>query len=251
LSEREYMDHTAAESNKTIYDENWRAWEAMKRFGPMSRHSQRMAMEELKKLEFSSVLDIGCGPGVFLSVVRDHFPGVSLAGTDISDAAVNLAKKNIPSGKFWRLDVTKDCVPETFDIVTMIDVAEHIDDDCAAFANIRTICARYLLIMTLEGRMRDFEADVGHVRNYKRDELPQKLEKAGFTIRTYKHWGFPMFSPLYRDASQSIDAIHKPMTPLRRFLGMLAYWALSCNVPDKGDLIIVLASPNDKENGNV
>ncbi len=30
--------------NKAIYDSNWEDWENIKRFGPMSRHTQRLVL---------------------------------------------------------------------------------------------------------------------------------------------------------------------------------------------------------------
>ena len=67
------------------------------------------------------VLDIGCGPGVFVDLVcRKGYSGV---GYDISSAPVNYARKykrgvfyeNFPGG-------------ESFDIVTMMHVLEHLDE---------------------------------------------------------------------------------------------------------------------------
>ena len=46
-----------------------------------------------------SVLDLGCGPGVpFDAVLEDH--GCSVVGVDISERHVELARKNVPSGRF-------------------------------------------------------------------------------------------------------------------------------------------------------
>ena len=52
-----------------------------------------------------------------------------------------------------------------------------------------------------------------------------------------------MYSPIYRNLSQTIDAHKKSMTLLRRIMTHLAYSVLAFNVPHKGDLVIVLATP--------
>ncbi|NLD95144.1 MAG: class I SAM-dependent methyltransferase [Fibrobacter sp.] len=229
--------------NKAIYNENWKQWEDIKRYGPMSRHTQRIVKNICSTLSFSSVLDVGCGPGVFLDILKKRFPHISVSGTDISSTAIELARQKFPDSSFFEIDISKETIKGEWDLVTMIDVAEHIENDESAFINIRSFCKDYLLIVTLEGMMRAFEPEVGHVRNYKKGELHEKLVRCGYTIIRSINWGWPMYSPLYRNLSQTIDAHHKPITMLRLLMTYVVYALLSCNVPQKGDLIIVLAKP--------
>jgi SAM-dependent methyltransferase len=230
--------------NKAIYDSNWTEWEILKKYGPMSRHTQRLVKKICSSLPFSSLLDVGCGPGVFLDIMKKQFPSITLAGTDISSTAIALAQKKFPDASFFEVDISKGQITGSWDLVTMIDVAEHIEHDEDAFVNIRNFCNKYLLVVTLEGTMRPFEPQIGHVRNYKKGELEEKLVRAGYTIKQSMHWGWPMYSPLYRNMSQTIDAHKKSMTFFRRLMTHVAYAALSLNVPKKGDLILVLAEPS-------
>jgi hypothetical protein len=55
-----------------------------------------------------------------------------------------------------------------------------IPDDLAALQNIRKMTGKYLVVSTSQGRMRNFETVVGHVRNYARGELVKKLEMSDF-----------------------------------------------------------------------
>jgi SAM-dependent methyltransferase len=225
---------------KKIYNENWRQWESMKIHGPMSRHVRRLVFNACGSLSFSSVLDVGCGPGIFLAELHRRYPSARLAGVDISEEGVALARRNLPSAGFSVCDIARQTPAGSFDLITLVDVAEHIEDDCAAFKNLASICTGHIVIATLEGRMREFEKDIGHVRNYAPGELPGKLESAGFEVVRYLHWGWPTYSPLYRNLSAGIAADKNEMTPLRKFLGRIAYWVLGCNVPGKGDIIIVV-----------
>lgn len=225
---------------KKIYDENWRQWEDMKVHGPMSRHVRRLVFNAMKKIHLTSLLDVGCGPGIFLKEVVKKYPQCKLAGVDVSDTAVELAATNVPSASFSVTDVSVNVPHGMYDCITLLDVAEHIENDSEAFKNLAKACSGHIIISTLEGTMRPFEKNVGHVRNYKKNELPDKLKAAGFDVVTYKHWGWPMFSPLYRDASASIAADSKPLTPLRKFIGYIAYYVLGMCVPDFGDIIIVV-----------
>lgn len=230
-------------NNKEFYDTNWIKLESMKRYGPMSRHVQRLSKKICQNLSFSSLIDVGCGPGVFMDIMQKRFKNLRLAGTDISTTAIELARKKFPDADFFETDISKNTIQGSWDLVTMIDVAEHIENDENAFVNIRQFCKKYLLIVTLEGHMRSFEPEIGHVRNYQKGELQDKLIRSGYSIVKSLNWGWPIYSPLYRNMSKAIDAHNKPMTKFRKFMAYLAYIVLAFNVPQKGDLIIVLASP--------
>ncbi len=225
---------------KKIYDAHWREWEDMKIHGPMSRHVRRLVLNACSRFSFKTLLDVGCGPGIFLRQAAAKYPACSFFGVDISDTAIELAKKNIPAATLWAADVVSKPPEGTYDCITLVDVAEHIEEDQQAFTNLAKACSGYIVIATLEGRMREFEKNVGHVRNYKKNELCDKLKGSGFDIVLYKHWGWPIYSPLYRNLSAGIAADSKPMTGLRKFLGYVAYWILGCGVPGIGDIIIVV-----------
>jgi len=72
------------------------------------------------------LLDIGCGTGIFLQVARDR--GWDCCGIDISPHAVELARGRlgvpIEAGKLENGLFAN----ERFDVVTMWDVIEHLDD---------------------------------------------------------------------------------------------------------------------------
>ena len=57
-------------AGKQFYDFSWSKWTDMKQFGPMSRHVRRLSLSILKRLNFMSVLDAGCGEGSFLNALQ-------------------------------------------------------------------------------------------------------------------------------------------------------------------------------------
>jgi SAM-dependent methyltransferase len=229
--------------NKQIYDANWANWVLMKEVGPMSRHARRLIFNSLKGLSFDSVLDVGCGPGVFLSEILKRYPHLKGAGADISQTGLEIAGKRLPGMPFYQCDITSAPPPGKYDLITMVDVAEHLPDDLSAFKNVRQVCEKFLVICTLEGRMRPFESEVGHVRNYAPGELHAKLEQSGFEMVSYLNWGWPMYSPLYRNISGAVSAHTKELTWFRRLLGNLTYFFLMLNLPGKGDVVIAVAKP--------
>jgi 2-polyprenyl-3-methyl-5-hydroxy-6-metoxy-1,4-benzoquinol methylase len=236
--------------NKIIYNTRWHEWAEMKTNGPMSRHTRRLILRSLRSINFQNVLDVGCGPGAFLMFLNTRFPGLLLAGTDISETAISLTRRKLPNATFQVGDITSATPKGRYDLVTMIDVAEHIEKDLAAFENIRSCCRGHLLVSTLEGRMRPFEVEVGHVRNYVPGELAGKLETAGFEIVSFRRWGWPFYSPLYRNLNNTVKPHNLKQNRLTRLTGVLAYGLLSLSLPFRGDLVIALARPKTR-NGKV
>ena len=64
-------------------------------------------------------------------------------------------------GISWVLDATKERLNEILDLVVCSEVLEHIPDDLAALRNIAQMTSKYLVVSTVQGRMRPFE--VGEV----------------------------------------------------------------------------------------
>lgn len=85
------------------------------------------------------VLDIGCSAGLFL---RSLGEGWAKYGIEPSKAAASEARKRVPSGEIVNatLDSAKLTV-QTFDLITMWDVIEHVDSPKAALQTVRSMLA--------------------------------------------------------------------------------------------------------------
>jgi SAM-dependent methyltransferase len=225
------------------YDEGWEQWDDMKRYGPMSRHTRRLIWAVIGKLHFRSVLDVGCGQGSPLEEIARRRPGVELAGVDFSPRAVELARQRMPEAKFSVLDLTKGALDSKFDLIICTDVLEHIPDDRAALRNMRAMCGRWCLVSTIQGRMRDYERQVGHVRNYRYGELRAKMEEAGFRVCHQIDWGFPLYSPLYREVLRYFPsaATTGEFGWKRRLLSEMLYYMFLVNASKFGDYVFCLA----------
>lgn len=88
-----------------------------------------LVLSELKKLQFVSLLDVGCGDGRFLPEVAARFPGSELLGIDYSQRAIAFAKAFNPTIDYCCLDITTNTLERQFDAVTMVEVLEHIPPD--------------------------------------------------------------------------------------------------------------------------
>ena len=220
------------------YDRGWQTkWDDMKRYGPFSRHIRRILKDIIRPLKIESVLDIGCGQGSLLQELCVEFPNIKPYGVNISKSAVELAIQRVPNGRFWVSDITQQPLSEKYDLVVCSEVLEHIPDDNTTLRNLKQMTGKYLLISARQGRMRRFERAVGHVRNYAPRELVKKLENNGFVIVSVLEWGFPFYSPLYRNFLEFTGS--KGTTGefglIRKLVSNLIYYVFLVNSSKRGD----------------
>lgn len=105
--------------------------------GVPDRHLLRLA-DRLGVSPGQNVLDIACGAGQWLQVA--HGRGAEVAGIDISDRAIDVCRKNLPSGNFHVGPAETLPFPtEHFDIVTCLGSLEHFLDQAGALSEMRRV----------------------------------------------------------------------------------------------------------------
>jgi SAM-dependent methyltransferase len=73
----------------------------------------------------STVLDLGCGSGdpVALRIAQEHY----VIGVDISEAQIDLARRNVPAGQFLQGDLAAvDFPPASLEAVVSFYTLEHL-----------------------------------------------------------------------------------------------------------------------------
>lgn len=96
------------------------------------------------------VLDYGCGEGRYLTVWRQFFAEASLTGCDISDRALQIASQLSPDATLVPMaDERVDLKDASFDLITSIEVLEHVRNADAAVAELgRLLRPRGILVLT-------------------------------------------------------------------------------------------------------
>jgi hypothetical protein len=97
--------------------------------------------------------------------------------------------------------------------------------------------------------MRPFETEMGHVRNYGYGELAGKLQGEGFRVRKRVEWGFPFYSPLYRNLLNLTGGRGGTgkFGPGRKLISLLLYGLFRLNSSRRGDEIVILAERGTKQ----
>lgn len=88
----------------------------------------------LKRVPGGTLLDVGCGIGTFLARVEDKF---DVTGTEVSAAGLAGARVRVPNGVFAVRDIEVDLPAKGFfDVITAINVVEHLADPERAARNL-------------------------------------------------------------------------------------------------------------------
>ena len=80
----------------------------------------------LDDIEFISLADIGAGDGRLVKELSEQYPDKKVSGIDYSQRAIYLAKGLNPSLNFIKADIIQDDLNKKFDVLTLIEVFEHI-----------------------------------------------------------------------------------------------------------------------------
>ncbi len=196
--------------NYTLYEENWQEWNNMKIHGPASsflRHLINSSLNHIKNKQIiQTILDVGCGEGTNTALIADIFPNASVMGIDFSLAGIQCAKEHYKSKNLlFKHDLNSEALNLKYDLITCFEVIEHVDDWQRFLKMIASAANKYVLISTPTGRMREFEINVGHLRNFKKLEVENEMKNLGFkTVQAY-YAGFPFYSPIYRDLCNKMN----------------------------------------------
>ncbi len=133
----------------------------------------------------TTALDVGCGTGETMAVLRELGAG-RVAGTDLSDDALAYARHH-PQGSV--LAATAEQLPFAdgcADLLVSSDVLEHLDDDRVALREYRRVLRPGgLLLVTVpsyQGLWSAHDERAGHRRRYRLSELTSAVESTRFRV---------------------------------------------------------------------
>ncbi len=198
------------------------------------RSRQAHILSQVKRLRDghsgrARILDVGCGDGLFFEALS-RFGEVEGIEPDASLVNNPRWRERI---KVARIGESPDILPaETYDLVLMLDVLEHISDDSQALAALRRSLkpgARLLLtVPALSWLWSGHDVANEHCRRYDRRSLRTVLESSGFRVESLQYffvWTvIPMLARRWLDpAGRRVAADHAvtiPPAPLNHLLTM-------------------------------
>ena len=143
------------------------------------------------------ILDVGCGTGANLLMLSQYGDA---EGVDVSEDALAFCRER--GLDKVRLGAAEELPYEdgTFDLVTALDVVEHLDDDLAGLREMRRVLrpgGRVLLFVPTFMFLWGLQDDVSnHRRRYRLPQLQRVLEQAGFEIERTTYANITFFLPI-------------------------------------------------------
>ena len=127
-------------------------------------------------LHCTSILEIGCGTGIDLRKFNDSF---EIHGVDLNDHALELAKKNIPNGKFYKENITKlPFEDSSVDFVFTHKLLNYLDDDTLDndSSEMFIVAKKYIVNCELFGESEEMINDEMKFRNMQKRWLNYKVK---------------------------------------------------------------------------
>lgn len=142
----------------------------------------RQVLGFLHGIEFDTLLDVGSGRGVFLLPFMEEFPQVQVTSLDLLDKRVTFLNE-LATGGYSQLTAYNKNIcdlpfPENnFDVVTLLEVLEHIPEVDKAVAAAVKMAGKYVVV-SVPSKPDD---NPEHIHLLTKDILTELFVKAGCT----------------------------------------------------------------------
>jgi SAM-dependent methyltransferase len=189
------------------------------------------------------ILDVGCGTGANLEMLSQFGQA---EGVDVSPEALEFCRRrglgSVNQGAAESLPYDD----ESFDLVTGLDVVEHLDDDVAGLNEMRRVLrpgGRALLFVPAFMFLWGVQDDISHHRRrYTLPELRGRVERAGLIVERASYANITFFAPIMlgrmimrvtglRPASENNINVGGLNGLLGRVLGAESLWLRRLNLP--------------------
>ena len=143
------------------------------------------------------ILDVGCGTGANLQMLAKYG---AAEGVDVSSEALDFCRARGLSKVKQGAAESLPYEDASFDLVTGLDVIEHLDDDAAGLKEMHRVLrprGRALLFVPAFMFLWGVQDDVSHHRRrYSLKEFEQKLRQAGLIVERTTYANITFFLPI-------------------------------------------------------
>lgn len=163
--------------------------------------SHRYVLKQIPKFlqpSPSVILEIGCSSGFLLKKIRENFPNEILIGSDVVKKTLYSLHDQLQDVPLLRFNLINcPLYDNSVDMVIMLNVLEHIDDDCTALKQVhRILKSGGVVIMEVPAgpNLYDFyDKSLHHFRRYSSKSLKMLAENQGFRVISQAHLGFFLY----------------------------------------------------------
>jgi SAM-dependent methyltransferase len=131
------------------------------------------------------VVEVGCGTGSVLRCLENVCADGHVYGLDLFREGLTYAQKRVEC-PLIQGDILNPPFGAQFDLIGMFDVLEHLPNDVEILRSLHAMLAPHgALVLTVpayQSLWSYFDEASRHVRRYEKDQLFDRLEKAGFHV---------------------------------------------------------------------
>jgi len=160
---------------------------------------RRILLAVLERLEVraESILDVGCGSGTNLDLLRERFGEAILHGIDIDRESLRHCDRRRSTLVCQADLVHLPFRDESFDLVCALDAIEHVPDDETALRGLHRVCRSGGTLLATVPAFDFLWGNVDrvghHFRRYRQRELTDVIERSGFAVRFVRYFNTALF----------------------------------------------------------
>mgnify|MGYP001569777465 CR=1 FL=1 len=197
--------------NRALYDDTRNAERIIKEILASYRYRKETHAPErlnylIEKTGLSTknirLLDVGCGPGYFLSYLKDK--KIRSKGLEITDFLIKICRKQ---GLKVEATALADEKSETYNVLTLFDVLEHLGEPLAFFMDANRVLGKGGYVMAyapnihsfayrLQGARQNTLYPFEHVGFYDEQSLNYLAKETGFQVESIEYYGLDVMDYL-------------------------------------------------------
>lgn len=144
------------------------------------------------------ILDIGCGTGATM----DHLKRFgTVQGIDLFDLPLRFSRQRGHQRVLCASATQLPFATNSFDLVTALDVIEHLDDDVGGLREIRRVlkpgAPALIFVPAFQSLWGPNDVQSGHKRRYRLPQLQATVEAAGLKLEKISYANLAMFAPIW------------------------------------------------------
>lgn len=153
---------------------------------------------EQAKARSTQILDIGCGTGATMDHLRKYG---EVQGIDLALIPLGFSRRRGHRRTMCASATELPFADNSFDLVTALDVIEHLDDDVKALGEIRRVlkpgAPAVIFVPAFQALWGPNDDQSGHKRRYRLPELQAAAAQAGLCVERISYANIAMFLPIW------------------------------------------------------
>ena len=197
------------------------------------------------------ILDIGCGTGATLDHLKRYG---EVQGVDLSEMALNFCHRRGHQRVILGSALELPFADESFDLITALDIIEHLDDDVHSLSEIRRVlktgAPAVIFVPAFQTLWGPNDDQSHHKRRYRLGQLRSQVEASGLRVERISYANIVMFAPIWVGrkllnalgaTSQAEGLINHPLInkPLARIFSSEARWLRHHTLPFGTSIVCV------------